>query len=58
MELTDPWQAQNIQDITKGFETQLLYSFNLNAFAQKLQFGYSFIQNDIEESTLLSHSIL
>jgi iron complex outermembrane receptor protein len=42
MELTDPWQAQNIQDVTtKGFETQLLYSFNLNAFAQKLQFGYS-----------------
>jgi iron complex outermembrane receptor protein len=36
MELTDPWQA-NIQDVTtKGFETQLLYSFNLNAFAQKL----------------------
>jgi iron complex outermembrane receptor protein len=35
MELTDPWQAQNIQDVTtKGFETQLLYSFNLNAFAQ------------------------
>jgi iron complex outermembrane receptor protein len=32
--LTDPWQAQNIQDVTKGFETQLLYSFNLNAFAQ------------------------
>jgi iron complex outermembrane receptor protein len=52
MELTDPWQAQNIQDVTtKGFETQLLYSFNLNAFAQKLQFGYSFIQNDIKEST-------
>jgi iron complex outermembrane receptor protein len=42
----------------KGFETQLLYSFNLNAFAQKLQFGYSFIQNDIKESTFLSHSIL
>jgi vitamin B12 transporter len=52
MELTDPWQAQNIQDVTtKGFETQLLYTFNLNSFAQKLQFGYSFIQNDIEEST-------
>jgi hypothetical protein len=32
MELTDPWQAQNIQDVTtKGFETQLLYSFNINA---------------------------
>jgi vitamin B12 transporter len=52
MKLTDPWQAQNIQDvITKGFETQLLYSFNLNAFAQKLQFGYSFIQNDIKENS-------
>jgi iron complex outermembrane receptor protein len=52
MKLTDPWQAQNIQDVTtKGFETQLLYSFNLNAFAQKLQFGYSF-QNDIESTFL------
>jgi vitamin B12 transporter len=52
MELTDPWQAQNIQDvITKGFETQLLYTFNLNSFAQKLQLGYSFIQNDIRQSS-------
>lgn len=52
MELTDPWQAQNIQDVTtKGFETQLLYTFNLNSFAQKLQLGYSFIENDIEQST-------
>jgi vitamin B12 transporter len=52
MKLTDPWQAQNIQDvITKGFESQLLYSFNLNAFAQKVQFGYSFIQNDIKENS-------
>ena len=49
---SDPWQAQNIQDVTtKGFETQLLYKFNLNSFAQKLQFGYSFIQNDIAQST-------
>jgi iron complex outermembrane receptor protein len=45
--------AQNIQDVTKGFETQLL-CFNLNSFAQKSQFGYSFIQNDIEESTAFS----
>jgi vitamin B12 transporter len=52
MKVTDPWQAQNIQDVTtKGFETQLLYTFNLNAFAQKLQFGYSFIQNDIKENS-------
>lgn len=52
MELTDPWQAQNIQDVTtKGFEAQLLYSFTLNSFAQKLQLGYSFIENDIKQST-------
>lgn len=52
MQLTDPWQAQNIQDVTtKGFETQLLYQFNINSFNQKLQFGYSFIQNDIAQST-------
>jgi vitamin B12 transporter len=52
MQLTDPWQAQNIQDVTtKGFETQLLYSFSLNSFSQKLQLGYSFIQNDIGQSS-------
>jgi vitamin B12 transporter len=52
MQLTDPWQAQNIQDVTtKGFETQLLYSFTLNSFSQKLQLGYSFIQNDIGQSS-------
>jgi iron complex outermembrane receptor protein len=39
MELTDPWQAQNIQDHHQGFETQLLYSFNLNAFAQSYNLG-------------------
>jgi hypothetical protein len=42
--------GKRIQDITtKGFETQLLYSFNLNAFAQS-KFGYSFIQNDIKRT--------
>jgi hypothetical protein len=58
MELTDPWQAQNIQDVTtKGFETQLLYSFNLNAFAQSYNLVILLFRM-IKESTSLSHSIL
>ncbi len=48
---TDPWQAQNIQDVTtKGFETQLLYKFRVNSFNQKLQMGYSFIKDDVKQS--------
>lgn len=51
MQITDPWQAQNIQDVTtKGFETQLLYKFDLNSFTQKIQFAYSFIENDVKQS--------
>ena len=49
---TDPWQAQNIQDVTtKGIETQLLYKFTVNSFNQKLQIGYSFIKDDVKHST-------
>ena len=48
---TDPWQAQNIQDVTtKGFETQLFYTFTINSFNQKVQLGYSFIEDDIKQS--------
>jgi iron complex outermembrane receptor protein len=48
---TDPWQAQNIQDVTtKGFETQLFYTFTVNSFNQKVQLGYSFIEDDIKQS--------
>lgn len=49
---TDPWQPQNIQDVTtKGFETQLDYSFTVNSFNQKLQLGYSFIEDKIKQSS-------
>lgn len=48
---TDSWQAQNIQDVTtSGFETQLLYKFTINSFDQKLQIGYSFIEDDAKQS--------
>jgi iron complex outermembrane receptor protein len=49
---TDSWQAQNIQDVTtKGVEAQLLYKFTVNSFNQKLQIGYTFIKDDIKQST-------
>ena len=51
MQNTDPWQAQNIQGVTtKGFETQLLYRFTLNSWNQKVQLGYSFIEDNIKQS--------
>lgn len=52
MQSSDPWQPQNIQDVTtKGFETQLDYTFTVNSFNQKLQLGYSFIEDKIKQSS-------
>ena len=52
MQNTNPWQPQNIQDVTtKGFETQLNYMFTLNSYNQKLQLGYSFIEDIVKQST-------
>ena len=52
MQNTDPWQPQNIQDVTtKGFETQLDYTFAINSFYQKLQLGYSFIEDQVKQSS-------
>ncbi len=49
---TDLWQAQNIQDVTtKGIETQLLYKFTVNSLSQKLQIGYTFMKDDVKQST-------
>ncbi len=51
MQISDPWQAQNIQNVTtKGFETQLLYQFTAHSFNQKLQLGYSYIKDDVKQS--------
>lgn len=52
MQNTDPWQPQNIQDVTtKGFETQLDYAFTVNSFNHKMQLGYSFIEDKIKQSS-------
>ncbi|MDK2771766.1 MAG: TonB-dependent receptor [Flavobacterium sp.] len=48
---TDAWQAKNIQSVnTKGYETQLDYLFTINNLSQKIQLGYSYLDNDIKES--------
>lgn len=52
MQNSDPWQPQNIQDVTtKGFETQLNYTFSLSSFDQKFQLGYSFLEDKIKQSS-------
>ena len=52
MQNTDPWQPQNIQDVTtKGFETQLDYTFSIHSFNQKVQLGYSFIEDKVKQSS-------
>jgi len=48
---SDAWQAQNIQRVsTKGYETNIEYKFLLNQLPQKIQLGYSYLDNDVEKS--------
>ena len=54
MQNSDPWQAQNIQDVvTRGVETQLLYKFTVNSFRQKLQLGYTYIEDNVKKSEFI-----
>lgn len=49
-DLNDPdekWQARNFSEVeTKGFETSLNYTFNVKNFEQKINLGYSFIEDE------------
>ena len=45
------FSPQNIQDVnTKGFETQFDYKFTLNNLAQKINLGYTFIDDEIKKT--------
>ena len=49
---TDKWQAENIQQVeTFGFETSLTYQFKIKKYDQFLNFGYSFIEDEVSKST-------
>jgi len=46
------YTPQNIQDVnTKGFETQVEYRFMLNTLLQKIKMGYTFIEDDVKQSS-------
>ena len=50
----NPWQPQVIDDVvTKGFETQFDYKFDAFNFNQKIQLGYTFIDNKIQNDGVL-----
>lgn len=43
---------QNIQDVnTKGFETQIDYKFKVKDLNQKINLGYTFIEDEIKQTT-------
>jgi iron complex outermembrane receptor protein len=49
----EPFQATNIRSLnTKGFETSVDYGFSMLTFDQKINFGYTFIEDKIKELDL------
>lgn len=48
------FSPQNIQDVnTKGFETQLDYKFKINNLDQKINLGYTFIEDEIKQTAAI-----
>ncbi len=45
----DLWEATNIRNVnTKGFETTIAYNFNINNYTQRINLGYSFLEDDVK----------
>ncbi len=46
----DLWQATNIRDLnTIGFELNGSYNFSISGFDQKINVGYTFIEDEVKE---------
>jgi len=46
------YTPQNIQDVnTQGFETNMEYRFTVNALQQKIKLGYTFIEDDVKQTS-------
>jgi len=46
----DLWEATNIQDVNSfGFEANLSYSFKMSDYNQNLDFGYTFLDEDLKD---------
>ena len=49
----DLWQATNIRDLnTTGIEANMSYKFTLLNYTQKLQFGYTYIDDEVKDLDL------
>jgi iron complex outermembrane receptor protein len=49
----DLWQATNIQDVrSNGFEANTSYGFNMLAYKQNINLGYTFLDEDLKNSDL------
>lgn len=47
---SDPYKPQIVENVTvHGFETQVAYSYKMKSFPQKLQLGYTFIENKTDD---------
>ena len=57
---TDKWEATNIQDLNAfGFEVNASYTYKMKGFNQNLNFGYTYLDEDLEdlEDLFSSYSI-
>jgi len=49
----DKWQAENLAQVTtKGFETEIQYRFTLLKYSQKLNLGYTFLEDDVVKQNI------
>ena len=47
---TDKWEATNIQDLNAfGFEVNASYTYKMKGFNQNLNFGYTYLDEDLED---------
>jgi len=46
----DKWKAENLARVTtKGIEAEIQYKFKLSGFSQYLNFGYTFLEDDLKD---------
>lgn len=49
----DKWMAENLAEVTtKGFESGLQYKFDVSSFQQKINFGYTYLEEEILDQQL------
>ena len=50
---TDKWEARNFNEVVaKGLETTINYQFKLGKYQQKINLGYSFIDDNIKDNNV------